>query len=184
MTKTNAHALLTVGLRVISAYYLVFTLTGVVAGFFITSREFADQQKVVWAMQLVSCVLFAGVWLFADKLAGIGVAPPTAPAFQRDIEPRMWLRIGVVLIGIWSAADALGSLVHLAAYKWLLGNADVAIELRKLDPQSFANVISSSAQLVIGLWLTLGARGFVDLVERARFAGPAVPRTDDKPAGP
>ncbi len=173
MTHTNAHALLTVGLRVVSAYYLVYTMATVITGFFIVDREFVDQQKMVWAMQTIACVLYAAVWMFADKLAGFGLASRNAPIFESSIEPTMWLRIGIVLIGIWVAADSLGTLVHLAAYKWMLNHSDLPMEMRKFDAQSTASVISSITEVLIGLWMALGARGFTELVERARFAGPA-----------
>ena len=61
MTRTNAHSLLTVGLRLVAAYYLVTTMAGVIGQFFFVQPDAVSLARPIWIVHSLSCVLF-GSW--------------------------------------------------------------------------------------------------------------------------
>jgi hypothetical protein len=78
--------------------------------------------------------------------------------------PDMWLGIGCALIGLWLLTSAVPALV-LNAY--VLVGADNYAETASVR----RNVFYNSAEVAIGLWLILGAKGFRELFWWAQNAG-------------
>lgn len=171
MTRTNAHALLTVGLRVVAAFYLVTTLATVVGQFFFVSADATAMARDIWIVQLSTCILFGLLWLFADRVAGFGLSSRTAPTFESTTEPPHWLAVGIALIGVWVVAENLGSLAYYAALKWAMTRPSLSPEPRDFDAQARAEVFACLLQLVMGAWMTLKARGLAHLIHKLRFAG-------------
>lgn len=171
MTKTNAHALLTVGLRVVVVFYLVTTLPNIVVGFFTATAEIAEISRQFWIAQLIACAFFVLIWFFADKVAGVGLASRQSPVFESDADARVWLTIGIVLIGVWLASNSILSLCYYAALKWQMTHAVSDVSPREFDAQTYSELITSAAEVLLGAILALGARGMAVFLHRVRFAG-------------
>jgi hypothetical protein len=175
MTRTNAHALLTVALRVVAVY-----LTLMMAPVMLAIAFWGSPNLQMLMMQGFIVTIGIFVWLFADKIAGIGFSSSKAPVFESDLDAALWLRIGVTLIGVATLVQAATTLSYVGALKWHATMGTEYATGQALDPAARAQAVSAVIQLLIGLWLTLGAKGFMGLIERARFAGyrdkPAVER--------
>lgn len=171
MTRTNAHSLLTVGLRLVAAYFLVTTMAGVVGQFFFVQPDAVALARPIWVVQSLSCVLFGALWLFADHVAGWGLASRHAPVLESEIDPEQWLAIGIALIGVWMVVDNFASLGYFAALKWSFSQRETYEGTLEFAAQHRAEVFSCSIQFVLGLCMSIGARGMARLIHSLRFAG-------------
>ena len=171
MTRTNAHALLTVGLRLVAAYYLVTSLATVIGQFFFTPGDMVDMARYYWFVQLGACVLFALLWLLADRVAAFGLASRSAPQFESDIDAQHWLAVGIALIGVWATADNFASLCYYGALKWSMTRPSETLEHTNFDAQARAQIFACIVQFIVGAWMVLKARGLAYIIHRIRFAG-------------
>lgn len=118
------------------------------------------------AFQLLVCV---ALWLFpatiaAKLLPSLRAAPATAesPFIQ-------WQTVGVICVGLWALTGAIPDAIYWVT---LYGMADAnEIGLADLRAQDRAGMIATAAQLGIGVWLLLGAKGFAAFLFRLRSAG-------------
>lgn len=171
MTRTNAHALLTVGLRLVAAYYLINNLATVIGQFFFSPSDLVDMVRQFWIVQLGACVLYGLLWLFADRVASWGLASRSAPMFEVEVDAQHVLAIGIALMGIWAVADNFASLCYYGALKWSMTRPSMSPNPRDFDMQARAEVFACMVQLVVGAWMTLKARGLAQLIHKLRFAG-------------
>jgi len=69
-----------------------------------------------------------------------------------------WQMLGFICIGIWALSNAIPSALYwLTYYSMSFGDSSDAFYL---DAEQKARVASMLAELVIGLWLVFGAKGF------------------------
>ena len=179
MTRTNAHALLTVGLRLVAAYYLVTELATVIGQFFFAQTDVVDLVQTIWVVQLVSCMLFALLWLYADRVAGLGLASRTAPIFESDLDAKLLLAIGIALIGIWAASENFVSLCYYGALKWSMTRPAAMLGDPNFSMQQRVEVFACIVDFAVGVWMTLRAHGLARVIYKLRFAGTAMDRDDE-----
>lgn len=179
MTRTNAHALLTVGLRLVAAYYLVTQLATVIGQFFFSQADVIDMARDFWVVNLGACLLFALLWLFADRVAGWGLASRTAPTFDSDIDAKLLLAIGIALLGIWAAAENFASLGYYGALKWSMTRPSAMLDDPNFSMEQRVEVFACTVELAVGVWMTLRAHGLARVIYKLRFAGTAQDRDDE-----
>lgn len=176
MTRTNAHALLTVGLRLVAAYYLVTQFATVIGQFFFSNADVIDMARDFWVVNLGACVLFALLWLFADRVAGWGLASRTAPTFDSDIDAKILLAIGIALLGVWAAAENFVSLCYYGALKWSMTRPSRMLEDPNFSMEQRVEVFACIVEFAVGVWMTLRAHGLALAIYKLRFAGTAMDR--------
>jgi len=80
-----------------------------------------------------------------------------------------WQMLGFICIGIWALSNAIPSALYwLTYYSMSFGDSSDAFYL---DAEQKARVASMLAELVIGLWLVFGAKGFAAFLFKIRTAG-------------
>jgi hypothetical protein len=129
--------------------------------------------RVFTACALIFEVLLVlALWFFpltiARKFLRSSSAELPAPS-----SPDAWLGMGCALIGLWLLTTSLPALV-LNVYV-LVGADNNYAETTSLRHDVSHNVFYNSAEVAIGLWLILGARGFRELFWWARNAGVSKP---------
>ena len=126
---------------------------------------FADESRVrliTLCVVVVELIIILAFWIFPDTVARTllrsSSAEPPPPA-----SADAWLSLGCALMGLWLLATSLPSLL-VDVFAW---------SSMQLDDRSFLwrSVFYDFSQVAIGVWLTLGARGFRRVVWWARNAG-------------
>ncbi len=173
MTRTNAHTLLCVAIRVF-ALWLVAGLLLMLPGLVVGMQEAVRNGMDPWWFGIAPAagLLAAAVlWLFAGKLARLALAGPADQVFESDLDASTWLGIGLSVMGAWyffgALVDGAGLLVR-------------AIELARMrerypgmeGPAEFGQQVASAlVQAALGVGLLLRGRGLSALLHRLRYAG-------------
>lgn len=135
-------------------------------------------RNLVIAWVLVAIVFIAVMlvlWFFPLTIARSLLPVMKEPQPTHGMNGEMALSVGITLIGLWLAA---GSLVDMG---WVIGLSRQAAEQQALYGYDAAALDltpyywSGGVKFVVGLVLTLGARGLKNLLFRARFAGARIP---------
>lgn len=108
-------------------------------------------------------VLGGLLWFGADKLAGMAVKDADAgpsPSFE-SLQELAFSCIGTIVLAL-----AIPNVAKVAYYYWQLsipGGLAVGTDVERR-----AAIFELCTQIIIGLWLLLGARGFANLMQRIR----------------
>jgi hypothetical protein len=162
----------TLCIRLAALVWAFFALAGVVE----TALRFSGQAYAEFdatflvfftAVQLVIC---AGLWFFPAT-----VARRLLPSL-RDAEPAVpespfmqWQTVAVVFVGLWALAQAIPDIIYWVTLYSMAETWEMPLDdLRAIDR---AGMIATAAELAIGLWLVIGARGWAALFFRIRSAG-------------
>lgn len=171
MVRSNVHTLLTVFVRVVAIAFLLQAFVQFAIGYWTYGGPVSDDSQwrtLAIAMPLVTLLLCAAVWLFADVLVRCALARPDGATFESTLDAADWQRVGFSVIGLWFAAVAVvdlvataGSWMHLRALQQDYPDTDISLQL-------LPDVFGALSQLVLGASLLLGARGLQGLVARLR----------------
>lgn len=169
--RSNAHTLLTVFVRVVAIAYFCSAIVQLPVWYMTIGMDVDDAalwRALMIATPVITLVVCACLWLFADVLVRWALARPDGATFESSLDATDWQRIGFSAVGAWFAISGLVSLVQLGG-SWIYMQSvrddypDTDVRLQLL-PDLFASV----TQLATGVALLLGARGLVLLLERMR----------------
>jgi hypothetical protein len=166
------HQIVVVLLRLLALIWLLFTLTHMYGLFVVyDSGEGVGISRpiVLFSAAFQVFVCFA-LWFFPSTIAANllrSEQPAHEPAPTRPLVE--WQALGVICIGLWALAQAIPDSIYWLTYYAMLSSSDLSI--RDLDPEQKATALSTVAQLAIGLWLVLGAKGLAAAIFRIRAAG-------------
>jgi hypothetical protein len=172
----SPHQVVAVAARLF-AVWLAIHLPGQVYEFVASDTKLNDptMRLVALCVAVVEVVTILALWLFPYSIARrlLGSSPVEAgPSASADT----WVRIGCALIGLWLVATSLPALVLDAFVLSSFTTVDDTSSLRH-------SVFYYLAEVAIGAWLILGARGFRQLVWWARNAGVGEP-SNNRSRGP
>lgn len=160
------------------AVWLFAHLPGQVYQLYATSKAGVGG-GTIWAVGgsafVVEILVVLALWFFPVTIAGrlIGTRSQERPP---PSSPDEWLGVGCALIGLWVLTTSLPSFVF-QAYALLAANTyEETTALRQA-------LFYQGAEVVIGVWLILGAKGFREIVRWTRNVGVAK-AGDDAPPGP
>ncbi len=162
------HQIIAVAARLF-AVWLTIHLPGQIYAFVDSDVKLHDARLRFFAVgiAIVELALILVLWLFPYTVARILLKSSRAEAAP-PISGDTWLQIGCALIGMWLMATSLPAL--------LLDTYTLSTETPPDDSSSLVHsVIYYLSQVVIGIWLILGASGFRRVVWWARNAGMAKP---------
>jgi len=159
----SPHQIIAVVMRLI-AVWMVIHLPGQVYGFVDSDAKLNDSNLrwLAFGVALVEIALIIGLWAFPDTLAKKLLRSPVSetptPSFADT-----WLQMGCALIGLWLLATSMPALV---LDTFLLSTANSVDDTASLRHSVFYYL----AEVVIGVWLVLGATGFRQLFWWAKNA--------------
>jgi hypothetical protein len=131
---------------------------------FFTTNGF-ESPSYVWMtclLALTAVVIFA-LWVFPRTIAGKLLPPPDSQP-QPPATPDLWLSMGCTLIGLWTLTTTIPRLVYELLAWNAMSYTDDRVQLRHW-------VFYYLMELVIALWLLLGAKGVRKLFWWAQNVG-------------
>jgi hypothetical protein len=164
-----------VALRLFALFLLIsvvrFVGTGAVQP---PGAETSAGSMLGWLLLASTPVLAFAAFLWFFPLT---VASKLLPVMR---EPRPALRadaievegIAFTLLGLWLLAGAISDAIYYATFLLVVSRMD-APPWDVTPPETVAGLISTGAQLLIGVWLLLGSRGLMHVLRRWRYAGSA-----------
>jgi hypothetical protein len=161
-------------LRLLALIWLLYIL-GHLYGLFaaITNDPTAlISTSAVWFLALLQLAICGALWFFPATLAvrllpSIRSEPKTAPPPQL-VE---WQTLGVICIGLWGLSRAIPDAVYWVTFYNMHLKANYGVS--DLNAAQKAGIVTTVAELLIGLWLLFGAKGFAAFLFKARTAGVA-----------
>jgi hypothetical protein len=178
MVRTNAHFLVTALIRTYAIWLGGQILIALPTTLIQVESLGRGGLDFFLGIDVATLLIAAGVWLFADVIAGIGVAR-RQPAFESDMSFQDWQSIFFSAIGLWLLVQGILHLVAEAGQWMILYRTFTQrnIALPSDDGRSFARSLSALLETAIGVGLLLGGRGLAGLLHRIRSIG-AVPREE------
>jgi hypothetical protein len=122
---------------------------------------------VIVAVTIAILALAAGLWFFPLTVAS-KLLPPTAKTDQAHIPIEQVQSVGFSLLGLWVLTSAVPDSFYWVFMTYQSSRPNSILELGSSD---YAYVVTTAVELVLGVWLLLGARGLVGLLRWARMAG-------------
>jgi hypothetical protein len=132
----------------------------------------AISMPAVWILAIAQVCACAFLWFFP-----VSIATRLLPSYSRSAEPddlirlEEWQTLGVICIGLWALSRAIPDAIYWFTFLSMSfsGNAGFG----ELGPDQKAGIVATGAEILIGVWLLLGAKGFAALLFRIRTAGVA-----------
>ncbi len=155
------HQIVVVVLRLVAMVWLIHTLTHMYGLFavFDDASGVSLSRPIVLLSAVVQVAVCLGLWFFPSTVAANLLRSGQAPHEPAPARPIIeWQTLGVVLVGIWALTQAIPDTVYWVTYYAMLSGSDMSFF--DLDPDQKANALATAVQLIIGVWLLLGARGF------------------------
>ena len=162
--------------RLFSVFLLITTIRAVSDAFF-AAEAFSSTAGFVALMTVVSLASLAVaalLWYFPLTIARKLLPVMKEPKPLVDPVSRTALELALTVIGIWVLATAVMDLTYWIV---LLAQAFGAEDGVDFGPHQRASLVALAVEFALGLWLGLGSRGVVNLVQRLRYAGR--PMNDD-----
>lgn len=118
------------------------------------------------ALQIGVCVF---LWLFprsvaAQLLPGRNTDEVVKPSSQLE-----WQTLGVICIGLWALSRAIPDAVYWITFYNMAASSKLGLSF--FNAEQKAAMLSTVAELAIGVWLLLGAKGTAAFIFKARTAG-------------
>lgn len=158
----SPHQAVAVAVRVFAAWLGITVLRDLASFAFLKPSDIPGFGFAVTVVVLAA-LLVAALWLFPGIIAGKLLSPDNARA-ESSASPDLWLAMGCALLGLWLLTSAVPTLIFDTYALVRLNYGDD----RGNIPQS---VVYYAVEVVIGLWLVCGAKGFRRLFWWARNAG-------------
>jgi len=118
-------------------------------------------------LQLTMCLL---LWFFPATIAR-KLLPAAADSGETRLPVSLveWQVLGVICVGVWTLANAVPDAIYWLTFYGMSVGANYGTY--DLGPDQKASTFSTLAQLAIGFWLVLGAKGFAALLFKIRTGG-------------
>lgn len=167
----NREDIVAVAVRLLSIYVFYRILVGLPS--LVQVLVSSGGAVSAWMLLIVlvpALLLCAGLWCFP-----LTVAKKLLPARQESgsegsIDASLALSIGLMLIGVWLLATALGDLVYWGTVMlWAQHTIDAYSAGWALGAEQVASIVATIVQLLLSLWLIFGSVGIRRLIERYRF---------------
>lgn len=131
--------------------------------YYLQARRFDDAAASVIAalMALVVVAVLAWLWFFPRTVARSLLPPGDSLALGALPEDR-WLAVGCSLLGLWVLTDTLPGLLRQLYLLYHAQRTQVTLQ------DAPAALVYYLAELAVGAWLLLGARGVQTLWRRVR----------------
>lgn len=159
-------------LRLVALIWLLFTVNHLHGLFAYVNNDsgIVITKSVIWLFAILQIATCAVLWLFpttiAEKLLpSASTTEPTRP----PVALVEWQTIGVICIGIWELSKAIPDAIYWMTYYSMRFGADA--DAFYLDADQKGLLASTVAELVIGVWLVFGAKGFAAFLFKVRTAG-------------
>jgi|SRR5581483_4970278 len=158
----SPHQAVAVAVRIFAAWLGITVLRDLASFIFLKPSDIPGFGFAVTVVVLAA-VLVATLWFFPRTIAGKLLSSDSAKP-EAAASPDLWLAMGCALLGLWMLTSSLPTLIF-DTYALLRFNYG---DERGNVPQSVAYYV---VEVVIGLWLVFGGRGFRRLFWWARNAG-------------
>jgi hypothetical protein len=168
----SPHQILTVCIRLVALIWLLYTVSHLDSLFAYLnegSRLQLDKTTVLIfaSLQVATCAVF---WLFPRSIAA-----KLLPGRDTDVPPSPsstfeWQTLGVICVGIWALTRAIPDALYWATFFNMMAVSS-NLGWSYFSPEQKAAMISTIAELGIGFWLVLGAKGFASILFKVRTAG-------------
>lgn len=159
------HQILIVAIRLLA----IFWLLGVLAQLptvLITMREMGGVASSFWLSPLLQFLVCAFLWLFPATLASKLLRSGNEPIPASSVPFSDWRDLLFIVVGVFVLARAVPDAIYWIA----VGVASEPI-VPDLTFEQKVRVFATVLELVIGVALTLGAKGVANSIERLRRAG-------------
>jgi hypothetical protein len=159
-------------LRLVAIVFLLFTINRLYSlfAYFNNGGKTALNMSVVWffaALQIATCAI---LWFFPASIA-TKLLPSLRSTQQNSPTPLLieWQTLGVICIGLWSLSRSIPDTVYWLTF-YSIASSD-GMTFSSLGAGQKASMLTTVVELVIGLWLLLGAKGLAALLFKIRTAG-------------
>ena len=170
MTRTNAYSLLCMIIRAIGVWSFckaVIAIPGTVIAIRNPSVEIGF--GVFWYLvaAVLTLLVLAALWLFADKLAKLALVRPQDMAFESSMDPATWLGLLLSAIGAWFCLSGIVSAFYMA-FRWA-----ATLYLASAGAGGVEDVVADMAatalEVVLGAVLVLRGQGLSRWIHRLRY---------------
>lgn len=161
----SPHQTLTVAIRLF-AIWLAIYWASFIPWFY--SEGYRGDDSAALAMALVSSVLailcLVVLWFFPRMIAR-GLLPLSNAEPAPAASPDTWFSVGSGLLGLFVLTNAVPALVRNLAVMFLTRSGDIDTSNLKYG------LLYYFTELILAVWLILGAKGIKNLIAWARNAG-------------
>lgn len=164
------HTLSTIGLRILAVYLIsksFLSIASVATSVLSTSTNLSHAPEMVWAF----------AWVLAPLVVGLGLwlaGPQVARWATRRLRPEPLACIDGNVLAHTAFAVA-GALIFATAVPYAVMEVFRIWQAHQTpdvnDASNIAFLVAHLAQMVLGTWLALGARGLARLLHSLRYVG-------------
>jgi hypothetical protein len=157
------------GVRLFCIWLAVYLLRQMPGLWMLTTDNIPDRKAAIGVaiLTVLLALLVVVLWRFpllvARKVFPLALSDDSAPLTLDQAQ-----RVGFCLLGLWLLTEAIPRAVYAAIMIYYSTRPNAAVELQ---PQNYAAMAQTFAELCLGLWLLFGASGLVGLLRWARTAG-------------
>jgi hypothetical protein len=165
--SVSPHQIIAVAVRLFAVWFAIH-IPGNVYAFYIEGTKFGESHTALLAFIAAAAafVIVAALWTFPQMIASKLLSTKADPSIP-EASPDTWLALGCALLGLWILTSSLPGLIRdLLVYVYYASEPGY-VQVPDLIP----SVLYLLAEVIIGLWLILGAKGFRRVFRWARYAG-------------
>src|SRR6188768_3774422 len=119
----------------------------------------AISKTTIWLFAFLQIVTCAVLWFFPATIAKKLLPSATDTDLPRSpVALIEWQTLGVICIGIWALTRAIPDAIYWMTFYSMSESVDYSFSI--LNAEQKASIITTVAELAIGLWLVFGAKGF------------------------
>ncbi len=165
------HQVVVVCIRLVALVWLLYVVNhsyGLFA-YVSSNTSVALNKSVVWFFALLQIATSGVMWFFATSIAA-WLLPSLRPT-QSTTPPALvqWQTLGVICVGLWSLSRSIPDTVYWVTFYNMAESTGVSTD--SLSAEQKASFFSTVVELVLGLWLLFGAKGFAAFLYKARTVG-------------
>jgi hypothetical protein len=172
------HQTVAVAVRLFAIWFLIWLIPSVL-GFYAQFLKHDDPSKLLIAVvvTIVAAGLLLALWFFPQTIAR-GLLRTTSSESTPGMSADTWLAVGCALIGLWVLASGLPGLIRDSLIL-LYFSDDTSADTTQVKQWLFYDC----AQIIVAVWLILGAKGVRKAIWWARNAGVGE-SSNNRPSGP
>ncbi len=165
----SPHQILTVCIRLVAIVWLLYTISHLDSLFAYLnegSQLQLDKTTVLIfaSLQGAACAV---LWLFPRSIAAKLLPGRDTNATPAPSSPFDWQTLGVICVGIWELTRAIPDAAYWITFYNIMATSS-NLGLSYFSAEQKAGMIATIAELGIGLWLVLGAKGLTSILVRIR----------------
>lgn len=160
-----------IGARLLAVYLAILVMQSAIA--LVPALFIEGGVPLVWRVGIaVSVLAMLGVcallWWFPLTVARKLLPVMHEPRSEKTIGADTAMSLALTILGVWLFAKGVIGAAYSTMLVYQVSHAGVPVELA---PRQYADMASTAAALVVGLWLVLGNAGIRRLVTRLQYAG-------------